>query len=155
MKIIEGQAEDLEVCLTIARKLDQYFTEEAVATIDRDVRIYPTYVAVISSQVHGFATIQCRNDNVAEILWMAVNPKYRRQGIGSALVEHITNDLRQRGIRLLEVKTLSGDVDYPPYVATRRFYEKMGFLHFETIDPYPGWEPGNPCAIYLKVLPAE
>ncbi len=24
--------------------------------------------------------------------------------------------------------------------------------HLETVDPYPQWEPGNPCAIYVKAL---
>jgi len=49
-------------------------------------------------------------------------------------------------------KTLAPDVEYAPYEATRRFYEKKGFIHLETIDPYPGWDPGNPCAIYVRVL---
>jgi hypothetical protein len=22
----------------------------------------------------------------------------------------------------------------------------------EIIDPFPGWDPGNPCAIYVKAL---
>ena len=155
MKILQGHEEHVEACLTIARELGQYFTEEAVATMNNDIRSYPTYVAVNFDKVQGFATIQCRNDYAAEILWMAVNPENKRRGIGSALVDRIIDDLRHQGIRLLEVKTLSGDVDYPPYEATRRFYEKMGFIHLETIDPYPGWEPGNPCAIYVKALSAE
>ena len=55
------------------------------------------------------------------------------------------------GIALIEVKTLAATADYAPYEKTRRFYE-LGLFLIETIDPFPGWEPGNPCAIYVKIL---
>jgi hypothetical protein len=44
----------------------------------------------------------------------------------------------------------SGEV--PPYVATRAFWELRGFVHVDTIDPLPGWQPGNPAAIYAAAL---
>ncbi len=93
-----------------------------------------------------------KNPRVSELLWMAVKLECHRQGIGTALLDCVVNDSVSQGIKLLEVKTLSADVNYPPYDATRHFYEKMGFMHLETIDPYPGWEAGNPCAIYIKIL---
>lgn len=62
----------------------------------------------------------------------------------------IVYDLKAEGIRFLEVKTLASDIDYAPYELTRRFYESRCFVHLETIDPFPEWEPGNPCAIYIK-----
>ena len=79
-------------------------------------------------------------------------PEHQHRGIGSALVNRIASDLSSQGIKVMEVKTLSADVDYAPYEKTRRFYEKVGFMHLDTIDPYPGWEPGSPCAIYIKRL---
>jgi hypothetical protein len=36
---------------------------------------------------------------------------------------------------------------YPPYVATRAFWERSGFVQVDTIDPLPGWQPGSPAAI--------
>lgn len=60
--------------------------------------------------------------------------------------------MRSAGVELLEVKTLSAKADYLPYEATRGFYQRTGFLHLETVDPYPGWGPENPGAIYVKVL---
>lgn len=50
------------------------------------------------------------------------------------------------------VKTLAPTVDYPPYDATRAFYASQGFHLVDIIDPYPAWNPGNPCAIYLNIL---
>ena len=103
-------------------------------------------------EVIGFAAIQPKSSHVAEISWMAVKLERQHQGIGSLLVNHVTNDLKTQGIRLLEVKTLSEDAEYAPYQMTRQFYERLGFIHLETIDPYPEWEAGNPCAIYVRVL---
>ena len=103
-------------------------------------------------EVVGFVAIKRKNNHVAEISWMAVELEHQRQGIGSALVDRVANDLRSQGIRVLEVKTLAEDVEYSPYEKTRRFYEKMGFIHLETIDPYSEWERGTPCAIYVKIL---
>jgi hypothetical protein len=59
---------------------------------------------------------------------------------------------RKEGARLLEVKTLDASAQSAEYEVTRRFYENRGFELLESIDPFPGWEPGNPCAIYVKVL---
>jgi len=120
--------------------------------MSQDLIKHSLYVAMNMNEVVGFAAINHKNERVAEILWIAVELDYHRQGIGSALVDRVTNDLGSQGIRVLEVKTLAADAEYPPYEKTRRFYEKMGFMHLETIDPYPGWEPGSPCAIYVKIL---
>ena len=126
--------------------------ESAITRMSQDMASQSLYVATHMDEVVGFAVMDCKSNHAAEISWMAVQPEYQRQGIGSALVDRIAGDSVFEGVILLEVKTLSADVDYPPYEKTRRFYEKVGFIHLDTIDPYPGWEPGNPCAIYVKVL---
>jgi hypothetical protein len=46
----------------------------------------------------------------------------------------------------------SGFSGYRPYEATWAFWERNGFVHIDTIDPLPGWEPGNPAAIYVAAL---
>jgi ribosomal protein S18 acetylase RimI-like enzyme len=152
MEILKGNEKHIGACLSIARELRQYFTDAGITTMSKDLRNHLLYVAVESNEVRGFVTIQRKNDQIAEISWMAVKLDYQHQGIGSALIDHVTNDLRSQKIRLLEVKTLSDAVEYHPYEITRRFFKKMGFIHLETIDPYPEWEPGNPCAIYVKIL---
>jgi GNAT superfamily N-acetyltransferase len=96
--------------------------------------------------------VERKGAGVAEILWMAVSSERRRMGIGTRLLSAIEDELRVEGSKLLEVKTLAAEARYAPYDDTRRFYEGSGFLPVETMDPYPGWEPGNPCAIYVKPL---
>ena len=152
MDILIGGAQYIDSCLAIARVLPQYFSELAFPIMSRDFREYRLYVAVDSNEVVGFISIQSKNSQVVEILWMAVKPGYQRQGVGTLLMNQIVADLKAEGVRLLEVKTLAATVDYAPYVPTRQFYENKGFVHLETIDPYPEWQPGNACAIYVKVL---
>ena len=153
MEIARGNETHIEACLSIARKLaGKYFTENGIATMSEDLRKHLLYVAVDWDEVVGFVTVHRKSDRVAEISWMAVKPERQCRGIGSALIDYIASDLRSQGFKLLYVKTLSEDVKYPPYEITRLFYRKVGFIHLETIDPYPGWDPGNPCAIYVRIL---
>ncbi|UCE35877.1 MAG: GNAT family N-acetyltransferase [Thermoplasmata archaeon] len=152
MEISKGDQKDIDSCLSIAKELKQYFTEEAILKMGEDLKSHVLYVALDSVAVVGFVTIYNKNKHVAEISWIGVKLDFQHQGIGSALIDHITFDLKSQGIKLLEVKTLAEDGKYKPYEITRRFYEKMGFVHLDTIDHYPGWGPENPCAIYIKVL---
>lgn len=146
----------VEACLAIARALPEYFTADAVAQIRRDLAEHAVYVVEERSgqagAVTGFAVVARKNRAVAEMLWLAMHPAHQGRGHGSTLLTAVAERLRARGVALLEVKTLAPDAHYAPYEAIRRFYERAGFVHLETVDPYPGWEPGNPCAIYVKIL---
>jgi hypothetical protein len=53
---------------------------------------------------------------------------------------------------VVTVKTLDSSAGYAPYEATRAFYEHNGFVYVDTIDPLPGWPPGNPPAIYAAAI---
>jgi hypothetical protein len=54
---------------------------------------------------------------------------------------------------MVEVKTLDASSGYEPYVATRTFWEHRGFVQIDCIDPLPGWDSGNPSAIYARSIP--
>lgn len=60
--------------------------------------------------------------------------------------------MRSRPGKLGDIAACHDIVASPRYARTRKFYEQRGFHLLEEIDPYPGWDPGNPCAIYVKVL---
>jgi len=85
-------------------------------------------------------------------LWIAVAPARRGQGLGTALLDRVLADLAAAGVSVVEAKTLDASADYPPYEATRAFWGNKGFVHIDTIDPLPGWAPGNPAAIYVAAL---
>ncbi len=152
MKIKTGTKTDIDACVAIAKKLPQAFTEKALIDMKNDLEKHSVYVTLEEDEITGFASINQKNNEVAEISWLAVRPVCQRQGIGTRLLKHVRNELKTQGIKILVVKTLDETSNYIPYESTRKFYEDNGFKHVETIDPYPGWGPDNPCAIYILVL---
>jgi ribosomal protein S18 acetylase RimI-like enzyme len=138
--------------MEIARALPDSFTETAFPAIARDLDRNLTIVAALDGEVAGFLILGRKSPAVAEILWLAVAPAHQGRGAGSALLALAGDEARADGIELLEVKTLAPDVVSPEYDAARRLYARHGFLLVEVVDPFPGWDPGNPCAIYVKAL---
>lgn len=151
-RIQRDLGEHAQACVALARKLPQYFTQTAVARMARDFVTHELYVALAGSDLVGFLTFHRDTPAVAELSWIAVAPDRQRQGVGSALVAATVADLRGRRCRFLKAKTLAPTMQYVPYDGTRAFYQRHGFVHLETVDPYPGWDPGNPCAIYVRSL---
>jgi GNAT superfamily N-acetyltransferase len=145
---------DADACTSIVRSLPDHFDDNALRQTPLDVRRHGAWLLEDAGRLVSFL-VAARRGRVAEILWMATRPDERRRGHGTALLEHVFAELRREGVVMVEVKTLDASEDYEPYEATRAFYERMGFVHLDTIDPYPGWAPGNPCAIYVTVLGAR
>ena len=119
----------------------------------RSCRGIDGWVVVDAGEVRcGFVIVDRRSSQAAEILWIAVEPARRDAGYGTRLLDHALGALRDQGIALVEVKTLDRSADYPPYEATRAFWERSGFVQIDCIDEFPEWEPGNPAAIYVAAL---
>jgi GNAT superfamily N-acetyltransferase len=146
------QAGDLPALLDIVRRLSDYFTDDVPGKVTADVQKHGGWVIVDDGRPLGFSVVERRSSLVTEILWMAVDPVCRDTGVGTELLDHIVDDLVTDGVRLVEVKTLDGSAGYPPYEGTRAFWGGRGFVHLDTIDPLPGWQPGNPCALYVRAL---
>ncbi len=159
--VTNGNQTDVPRCLAIAKSLPGYFNQTGLESMGRDLsssvlagvgaRLLVAKV-FSTSTIAGFLCLRKKDQLVAEILWMAVEGSLAGRGIGTLMLDTVSQELSSRGIRLLTVKTLAPSVNYAPYERTRRLYEKNGFLLCEVIDPYPGWDPGNPCAIYVKPL---
>lgn len=141
-----------EACLELAQGLEAGFTEKGLSTMAEDLQEQRTFLAAEDDEVAGFVSVAERNAHVTEIGWLAVADDWQGEGIGTALLAAVYEDRRGAEVELLSVKTLAPTVDNDTYARTRAFYEKEGFRHVETVDPFPGWEPGNPCAIYVKPL---
>jgi ribosomal protein S18 acetylase RimI-like enzyme len=152
LTIRRATAEDIDDCTAIVRALPDYFTEDVPAKVASDLAAHAGWVAVRTEDVVGFAVVERRSVGAAEILWIAVANAERGQGIGSELVDQAVAELSADGVHVIEVKTLDRRADYQPYVATSAFYERHGFIQIDTIDPLPGWPPGNPAAIYVAAL---
>jgi ribosomal protein S18 acetylase RimI-like enzyme len=145
---------DAEACVEVLAQLPEYFTPDTHAALRRDFHDRRAWVAVEDGTVVGFVLVEGRFPTAAEITFAAVRPERRGSGIGTRLVTRALAELRADGVALVEVKTLDASARYEPYRATRRFWERRGFRQVDRIDPLPGWQPGNPSAIYVAALRA-
>ena len=64
---------------------------------------------------------------MGEISMLAVDPDYQGGGIGTALTEFALDRLKGAGMTVVMVET-EGD---PEHAATRRTYEKAGYVRLE------------------------
>lgn len=138
----------------IVRGLGEYFTADVPGHVERDAAAHEAWVVTDSGAVAGFAIVARKSPGGAEILWIAVEAASRGRGYGTALLRHVLDALAGAGISVVAVKTLDSSAGYQPYEATRAFYERNGFVQIDTIDPLPGWQPGNPAAIYVAAIRA-
>lgn len=150
MKIRSIQSKDRQGCLKIADCLNDWFSEETLQEMAKKILDYSTFVYEEKGDILGFITLREVNSGVEEIVWIAVAKNYHRAGIGTKLLKYAENHLKSK--QILKVKTLDNTEDYKPYEISRAFYENNGFIKITVIDPYPGWELGNPCAIYIKPI---
>ena len=81
---------------------------------------------------------------------MAVDAASRGAGHGRALVEGAEAWSVERGIRLIQVKTVGAGSPSAAYAQTRAFYDRLGFIALETL---PTWDARNPCLQLVMPLP--
>ena len=81
---------------------------------------YETLVAVEASEVAGFLLFRGATDEM-EILNLAVSPRHRRAGVGTALLRVALAGAAGRGARRVFLEVRASNL---PAI---RFYEKIGF----------------------------
>jgi GNAT superfamily N-acetyltransferase len=83
-----------------------------------------TWVAEVDRIARGFATAALPpGADLGEILMLAVDPRYQRRGLATALIEVATGWLRDQGATTVMVET-GGD---PGHAPARAIYERAGF----------------------------
>lgn len=147
-------ADDAPAVEGIIRTLPEFFTADVPTKVRSDLSIHDAWVVTESGAVTGFIVVARKSPGGAEILWIAVDAACRGRGHGTTLLRYALDQLVAAGVCLVQVKTLDRSAGYRPYEATRAFYERNGFVYLDTIDPQPGWPPGNPAAIYVAALSA-
>ncbi len=81
-----------------------------------------------------------------DLYWVAVDPEFAGQGIGTLLLEHFENELRRVKGRLIVIETSSSQ----NYGATRQFYLKNGYHLAEAIKDF--YQIGEDRVTYTKYL---
>jgi ribosomal protein S18 acetylase RimI-like enzyme len=143
---------DAEACVALLAGLPTHFTPDTHDEVRRTLPGADGWLAADGGDVVGFVLAERRHPATAEITYAAVRADRQGAGIGTRLVDAALGALADDGVALVEVKTLDESAGYEPYVATRAFWSGRGFRQIDRIDPLPGWQPGNPAAIYVAAL---
>ncbi|MGI8551028.1 MAG: GNAT family N-acetyltransferase, partial [Dehalococcoidia bacterium] len=151
MTIIITEVANREQALAIAQSLPNSFTDEGLAEMKVSLQEEIAFGAYDGQELAGFATYKALNEVALELTWLAVLPDYQGSGVGTQLVTETLERLRG-SYKICTVKTLAETHPDPGYQKTRAFYRRLGFISIETIQPYPGWLPDNPCQIFVKCL---
>ena len=140
------------VCEKILRALPDWFgIEESLLQYVEDANVMPTMVAKDDSDnVLGFITIKRHFPDSAEIHCMGILPQYHRKGIGKLLIKELQNHLKDAGVKILQVKTVSIERECSAYAKTRAFYRSVGFIPLEVFPTL--WDKANPCLILVKQI---
>jgi ribosomal protein S18 acetylase RimI-like enzyme len=88
------------------------------------------YLATTDAAIAGFAL--CEEEEGGSPTWqwpqtflsivdLVVLPRYRRQGIGEALLDAVEREARERGVAALDINAAA------PNALARRFYERHGY----------------------------
>jgi ribosomal protein S18 acetylase RimI-like enzyme len=81
-----------------------------------------------------------------DLYWIAVDPRYGGQGIGTLLMRQLESTLKAKHGRLVVIETSSSQ----QYKLTRRFYLKNGYVVAETIKDF--YRPGEDRVTFVKYL---
>ena len=128
--------------ITIEQGLPWRWTQERVRACIRD-RTVNTVVARIAERVIGFAIMKYGDDE-ASLFLFGVDPAYRRQRVGSELLEWLEVTARTAGIRAIRLEARQDN-----RIASA-FYRHHGF---EEIGVVHGYYQGLEDAVrYLKRL---
>lgn len=85
-------------------------------------------------------------DRVFDLTMIAVRPDLQGTGRGRVLVRHAEHDLRERGQRLLLVRTSGTD----QYAGTRAFYQRLGYAEHTRVPDY--WTDGDDLVLFTLRL---
>lgn len=128
---------------------DWFADEEAIRGYVADAATYPSYLAVDDGSVRGIALVHRHFPDSAELHLVAVDPAAHREGVGTALLRELEQDLADDGVRILQVHTVGASFPHPAYGRTRAFYLARGFVR---LQEFHGIDWPGPTLVLAKAL---
>jgi GNAT superfamily N-acetyltransferase len=117
-----------------------------------DTAKLPTFALEDDGRIVGFLTLREHFPPAWEVHCMAIAAAVRGQLLGSKLLKHSEEWLRERGVKFLQVKTVAATSKSAEYAQTRKFYEARGFVPLEVFPEL--WDAWNPALMCIKHLNA-
>ena len=86
------------------------------------------------------------SEDVYDLYWIAVDPRYQGKKVGSALLQYVEEDMVRRNARQLYIET----ADTAQYAPTRAFYVRRGYEEVAHMTDF--YRPGDGKVVYRKVF---
>jgi len=123
----------------IAKLHPEWFTEEALENIPRDIQFARCFVVEETGKLIGFISVHS-HDGKPMIGWMGIDPESRGKGIGKRLLAKVEQELIKFGYKDLRVETVGECMPvYEPYAATLKFYRSSGLISKNAEDCAMTW----------------
>jgi putative acetyltransferase len=138
LKIVEGGLEHADVVALLRFHFDTNMavTPPGSAHVFDVSRLKASDVffwsAWTGESLMGVGALKVMDDNKGEIKSMHTHQSTRRSGVGGAILRHIMDDARMKGLRRLYLET--GSFDY--FAPARALYEKNGFRECKPFGDY-------------------
>ena len=153
MHIIGPHLQRESDCEAVLRTLPGWFgIARALMMYVADTTRLPTFALEQDARLMGFLTLREHFPKSWEVHCMAIAADVRGKGLGSRLLAHSEEWLRERGVEFLQVKTVAATSKSAEYEQTRKYYETRGFTPFEIFPEL--WDPWNPALQCIKRLNA-
>jgi N-acetylglutamate synthase-like GNAT family acetyltransferase len=138
-----------QLCKKVLDDLPLWFgIEESKKEYCDEVKKYRFIAILFENKEIGFVSLKQNSEKVIELYVLGILKEYHRQGIGSEILAFIENDLKNKGIEYLEVKTIGEPHKSVEYGKTRAFYYKNGFIKLDVLQNE--WGEKNPCLVLIK-----
>jgi ribosomal protein S18 acetylase RimI-like enzyme len=146
----DGTPDDWPEVERLLRSWPTHFVQEAIPLAEQDFIKHRTLVCEAENGgLLGFM-VWSTDGKELELLWSAVEPTEAGKGIGSAIVRAVLAERRQERRAFGRTATVDSQIpgttfDGGAYVATHRFFERLGFRLTTRHDGY--WGPTNHMVI--------
>ncbi|KEQ17306.1 GCN5 family acetyltransferase [Endozoicomonas numazuensis] len=136
-------------CESVLRTVPEWFgREDSIQHYIEDINKMETSTAWHNDQLIGFYAVNFHFPKVAELHVLAVRKEYHRAGIGGELYKRVEDELKEKGAKFIQVKTLSPRAKNVDYQKTYEFYMKHGFTPLEDFDEL--WGEDTPSIQLIK-----
>ena len=156
MEIRPIVASDREPLAALLRRVETFSPDEVACALElidaaRQNPSHPDYRVLVAVRGETRLGYVCfgptpMTKGTFDLYWIATDPDARGQGVGSALLQTMEEELVRRRARLIRVETSATD-DYGP---TRDFYQRASYFEEARLRDF--YRPGDDLVILAKRL---